>query len=102
MADCKFKVVAYRRELCSNKFLLTSRSDIPRVKDANRETNDNNGRDAEREYSGSDQLFTLASIISSVVRVLWIHLLLENRVLFSTLIVSTRAKCLLLEGKLLL
>lgn len=98
MVDCKFKVAAYRRELRSNKFLLTSRSDIPRVKDANRETYDNNGR----EYSGSDQLFTLASIISPVVRVLWIHLLLESRALFLTLIVGTRVKCLLLEGKLLL
>lgn len=78
MVDCKFKVAAYRRELRTNKFLLTSRSDIPRVKDANRETYDNNGRDTERECSGSDQLFTLASIISSVVRVLWIHLLLET------------------------
>lgn len=58
--------------------------------------------DTEREYSGSDQLFTLASIISSVVRVIWIHLLLESCTLFLTLIVSARVKCLLLEEKLLL
>lgn len=53
MVDCKFKVAAYRRELRSNKFLLTSRSDIPRVKDANRETYDNNGYRARIQWQRS-------------------------------------------------